>query len=92
MPIRVARITAFTVVLIFLFEFSRRVSDKLGNEDVPGLLAAVGVVALLFSIRAVVTESAMGPEAAGQKDFLWGVSLGCWTTILVRLIEPYIAN
>lgn len=63
----------------------------LGNEDVPGLLPAIGALGLLFTIRAVVTESAMGESANRQKDFLWGVSIGCWGTILIRLLEPLLA-
>lgn len=86
MTARALRIPAFAAVLIFLFEFSRRVGEKLGNEEVPGLLAAVGALGLLFTVRAIATESAMGAEADRQKDFLWGISIGCWATVLLRLV------
>jgi hypothetical protein len=91
MALRVARITLFSVALLGLFELSRRVGAAMGNEEVPGLLAAVGALALLFTVRAVATESAMGPEANRQKDFLWGLSLGCWGTILLRLLGSQLA-
>jgi hypothetical protein len=88
MSARVFRIPAFAIGLISLFEFSRRVGEKLGNGDVPGLVAAVGALGLLFTVRAIVTESAMGGEAVRQKDFLWGLSIGCWATVLLRVLGP----
>ena len=91
MGLRSVRIGTFAIFLLGLFEFSRRVSEKLGNEEVPGLIAAIGVLAVLFSVRAVVSESAMGPEANRQKDVLWGLSIGCWVTIVIRLLGPLVA-
>ena len=82
--LRVLRITALAVVLPLLFAISQRVSEASGNEPTPGLSWAIGVVAVLFLIRAIVTEHTAGPEAALQKDLLWGMSAGAMLTILTR--------
>jgi len=86
MSIRPLRITGIAGALMYLFHLSRKAGAALGNEEAPGLLVAVAIVSLLFSIRAVVTEKTMGAEATGQKDFPWGVSLGGWATIALRLL------
>lgn len=86
MGLRAARIAVFSAGLAFLFSLSRRASLALNNEEAPGLLVAIAIVSGLFSIRAIVTEKTMGPEANRTKDFLWGISIGGWGTVLYRLL------
>ena len=86
MGIRALRIAGFAAGLAYLFNLSRTAGRRSVNQEAPGLLVAVAIVSLLFSIRALVTEKTMGPEATRQKDFLWGISIGGWGTILFRLL------
>ncbi len=85
MLLRVLRIAAVTVVLPLLFAVSQRVSAARGNPPVPGINWALGVLSIIFLVRAVVTERFRGPEMNLQKDVLWGVGLGGVVTILSRL-------
>lgn len=48
------------------------------------MLAAIGVVSLLFLVRAVLAEF-QGPASDLQKDLLWGLTAGGVVTILMRL-------
>jgi hypothetical protein len=86
MGLRALRIAGFAAGLAILFHLSRAAGRALNNEEAPGLLVAIAIVSLLFSVRAVVTEKTMGPQANRTKDFLWGISLGGWGTILYRLL------
>lgn len=86
MGLRALRIAGFAAGLAFLFHLSRQAGRALNNEEAPGLLVAIAIVSLLFSIRAVVTEKTMGPEANRTKDFLWGICIGGWGTVLYRLL------
>ena len=85
MVIRTLRIAAFTVVLPLLFAVSQRVSERRGNPPIPGINWALGVLLLIFLVRAVVTERFHGPEMNLQKDLLWGVVAGSIVTIISRL-------
>jgi hypothetical protein len=81
--LRAVRISAIAVVLPILFTISQRVSAARGDEPLPGMSAALGVLATLFGVRALVTEHA--PEAApAQKDLLWGLAAGAFVTIITR--------
>jgi hypothetical protein len=82
--VRFARIAAVAVALPFLFRFSHRIGEASGNPEVPGTFWAVGVLSVLFLVRAAVTEWSQGPEANRMKDFLWGVAAGGWLTVLIR--------
>jgi len=86
MGLRTARIAVFAAGLAFLFYLSRRASLALNNEEAPGLLVAIAIISGLFSIRAIVTEKTMGADANRTKDFLWGLSIGGWGTVLYRLL------
>ena len=86
MGLRAARIAVFAAGLAFLFYLSKRASLALTNEEAPGLLVAIAIVSGLFSIRAIVTEKTMGPDANRTIDFLWGISIGGWGTVLYRLL------
>ena len=86
MGLRGLRIAGFAAGLAFLFHLSREAGRALNGEEAPGLLVAIAIVSLLFSVRAVVTEKTMGPDANRTKDFLWGLSIGGWGTILYRLL------
>ena len=46
---------------------------------------ALGVVALLFFVRAAATEYAGKDVPIGQKDILWGLSLGAFVSMITRL-------
>jgi hypothetical protein len=85
MIVRALRIAAFTIALPLLFTLSQRVSEARGNEPVPGINWALGVLSGLFLIRAAVTEYSRGPEANLQKDLLWGVAAGGIVIIISRL-------
>ena len=82
--LRALRIGALTCVLPLVFWVSRRVSEARGQEPVPGLSWALGVVAVLFLVRAAATEWERGPEANLQKDLLWGLAGGAILTIVSR--------
>jgi len=84
--IRFLRITLIAFVLPVLFATSQRISEARGNEPVPGLSYAVGVLAVLFLVRAFVTEHMRGPEANLQKDLLWGLAAGAIATIISRFM------
>ena len=83
-PLRALRITAVAAALPLLFTLSQRISAARGNEPVPGLSWALGVISGLFLVRAIVTERSLGAEQALQKDVFWGVAAGGILTILVR--------
>jgi hypothetical protein len=85
MGLRALRIAALTIALPLLFTLSQRVSAAGGNKPVPGINWALGVLAVLFLVRAAVTEWSRGPEGKLQKDLLWGAGLGAIVTIISRL-------
>ena len=83
--LRVLRIAAFAILLALAFELSQRVAAASRQEQLEGLEFALGALALVFFIRALVTEYGRGPEANLQKDLQWGVGTGLVGTILWRL-------
>ena len=83
-PLRTVRIAGIGTVIIWLFRLSHQAGLARGNEEVPGLLAAIGVVSLLFFVRALLAEF-QGPASDLQKDLLWGLTAGGVVTILMRL-------
>ena len=85
MIVRALRIAAVTAVLPLLFAVSQRVSEARGQETVPGINWALGVLSVIFVVRAAVTERFRGSEANLQKDLLWGVAVGSIATIISRL-------
>lgn len=85
--LRAVRIVTTATVLAVLFRVSREVSRAWGNEDVPGYSVALGVVSLLFLIRALATEYTRKDFPVFQKDILWGLSLGAFVSMLARLSE-----
>src|SRR6185369_15848792 len=82
--IRAARIAAVSVGLPLAFGLSQRVGAASGNEQVPGLFWAIGVLSFIFLLRAIATEWSAGPEAVRMKDVLWGLAAGGWLTVLIR--------
>lgn len=84
---RTFRISGIALTLAILFRLSRDVSRAWGNEEAPGYTVALGVVTLLFLIRAVATEYGRKELPDTQKDILWGLSLGTFATMLSRLAE-----
>jgi hypothetical protein len=84
--LRLFRITAIAVTLPILFTISERVSAARGNEPVPGISWALGVVSGLFLVRAIVTERTLAAESL-HKDLLWGVAVGGCLTIITRWLS-----
>lgn len=84
MLLRAVRITAVTLLLPVLFDLSRQVGERSGNPPIEGLPWAIGVLAVVFALRAVVTEASLGPERVLRKDFGWGLALGCAATALAQ--------
>jgi hypothetical protein len=60
-------------------------SKAWGNEDVEGYSVALGVVSLLFFLRAAVSEFAARDVHVVQRDIVWGLSLGSFLAMLTRL-------
>ena len=86
MPIRPLRIVGIATGIAYLFHLSRQAGIARGQEEPPGMLWAIGVLTVLFFVRAIVTEKTMGAEQVRQKDFLWGLTIGCSVTIAIRLL------
>ncbi len=82
--LRALRIAVIAIALPTLFAISQSVSEARGNEPVPGLSWALGVISGLFLVRAIVSERSLAGEEALQKDLLWGVAAGGFLTILMR--------
>jgi hypothetical protein len=61
------------------------VSKAWGNEDVQGYSVALGVVSLLFFIRAASVEFATTNVHEAQRDIIWGLSLGAFLSMLSKL-------
>jgi len=85
-PVRLLRIVVVAVALPLAFELSRRASESLGNEPLPGVEWALGALTLLFFVRAFATEVSRGPDADFQKDLQWGLAAGGVLTILSRVV------
>ncbi|HYB97842.1 MAG TPA: hypothetical protein VEC57_01795 [Candidatus Limnocylindrales bacterium] len=83
--IRLIRISGVAGILAFLFHLSREASRARGNDDLPGMLWAIGVLGVLFVLRAVALEILPSRASATEKDVMWGLALGVAVTILVRL-------
>jgi len=84
--LRAVRITAIAVVLAALFSLSQQIGAARGNEPVPGIGWALGVLSAIFLVRAVITERTQGPEMTLQKDLLWGVGLGGLLAVVSRIL------
>lgn len=86
MALRLLRITGFALALGILFRLSRQASIARGNEDLPGMLWAIGVLSFLFLIRAFLSEVMPDGPKTVQRDLLWGLSVGGFATILLRAL------
>jgi hypothetical protein len=86
MGVRALRVGAVAVVLPIAFEISQRVGEARGNERLPGVLIALGVLSLLFLLRAAVSEATPGAASPGQRDLQWGLGIGCVVTIVSQLL------
>ena len=84
MAFRLLRISGFAATLVYLFNLSHQANIARGNEDVPGMLWAVGVVSFLFLIRAFLSEAMPDGPRTVQRDLLWGLTAGGIATILLR--------
>lgn len=83
--LRFLRIIAIALGFAFVFAFSRYATLERGGQDLPGISWALGVLSAIFTASAIISERTRGPEASLQKDFLWGLAVGCIVTIVARL-------
>lgn len=84
---RTVRILGVATLLAFLFRLSQQVAEAWGHPPVEGYSVALGVVTVLFLIRASATEYAGKDIPLHQKDILWGISLGAFLSLLTRLLN-----
>jgi len=82
--LRALRVVGFAATLTYLFQVSHEASIARGNEDLPGMLWAVGVLSILFLIRAFLSEVMPDGPNSLQRDLLWGLGTGGFATILLR--------
>jgi len=85
-PLRFFRIGGLAGGVIFLFTLSQEITLAREGETAPGLAVGLGVISLLFLVRALVTEHARGAEASLEKDVLWGLGLGALGAALSLLL------
>ena len=84
--LRAIRIIGTALVIAFLARLSQEYSESRGDEPVPGYSIALGVVSLLFLVRAAAVEYAGRNWTVMQRDVLWGLSLGAFIAMLYRLL------
>ena len=85
MLLRLVRIAAIAIGFAFIFLLSRQATAARGGEDLPGISWTLGVLSVIFTASAIVSERTRGPEANLQKDFLWGLAVGGVLVILSRM-------
>ena len=85
--LRLLRIVAIALGFAFLFALSRYATLSRGGEDLPGVSWALGVLSVIFTVSAIVSERTRGAEASLQKDFLWGLAAGCIITVIARYLQ-----
>lgn len=85
--LRPIRIIGTAATLAFLFRMSQQFMSARGEEPVAGYTVALGVITVLFLVRAAVTEYAATDVSELQKDILWGLSLGSFVSMLARLAQ-----
>jgi len=73
---RLARIAAIAGGFLFAFTLSQRATAAREGQTLPGIGWAVGILAILFLVSAIVTERTQGPEADLRKDMMWGLAAG----------------
>jgi len=83
--LRFLRVAVVAAAISTLFALSRQAILARGDEEVPGMSWAIGILSLIFLASAFVSERRRGPEANLQKDGLWGLALGGLFTIVSRL-------
>jgi hypothetical protein len=82
--VRAARIAAIAVALPFAARLSQRVGEASGNPPVEGTHWALAVLAVLFLVRAAVSEFSRREAATGLIDLQWGLAAGCALAALWR--------
>lgn len=83
--IRTIRIVGTATLLAFLSRVSQQVSQAWGHEDVGGYSVALAIVSGIFLVRAAASEFAATDVHVIQRDILWGLSLGAFLAMAVRL-------
>jgi hypothetical protein len=85
MLMRVLRIGGVAAILATLFHLSREATRARGEGDLPGMLWAIGVLGVLFVLRAVALEVLPSKASVTEKDVMWGLAAGVAATIIIRL-------
>ena len=85
--LRTARIVAVATLIAFLARLSQQIGQAQGQQEVEGYTVALGVISLLFLVRAAATEYAGKDVHVVQKDILWGLGLGAFVSMLARLMR-----
>ena len=71
-------------VLTNAVRLSQRVGEASGNPPVEGTQWALAVLAVLFLLRATVSEFSRREAATGLNDLQWGLAAGCALAALWR--------
>jgi len=85
--IRTVRIVGTATLLSFLARLSQQLSQAWGQEDVGGYSIALAIVSGIFLVRAAASEFASTDVHVIQRDILWGLSLGAFMAMVVRLVS-----
>ena len=83
--LRGLRIVAIAVGFFVIFTFSQHATKMRQGTTVPGIAWAIGVLAMIFLVSAIVAERSQGPEDNLRKDVLWGLATGGIGIVLSRL-------
>jgi hypothetical protein len=83
--LRLLRVAVVGAGISTLFALSRQATLARGEEELPGMVWAIGLLTAIFLVSAVINERRRGPEANLQKDGLWGLAVGGLFTVLSRL-------
>ena len=83
---RIARISAIAIVFGVVFTLSQRATLAREGQTMPGMMWAIGALALIFLLGAYATERSQGPEANTRKDLFWGLATGGIGIVLGQLI------
>ena len=81
--IRGARIAAIAAAFFLVFHLSQAATRARQGVTVPGLSWAIGVLAVIFLISAIVGER-QGMEGEGRRDLMWGLATGGFAIVLSR--------
>jgi hypothetical protein len=75
-PVRLVRIALVALGFAAVFTLSQQATLTREGETVPGVRIAVGVLSVVFLVRAALAERVRPAEENLQKDLLWGLGSG----------------